>query len=99
MGAIAAKTTVSWSGTDDRSHGGPLVTRKNGYDVIACDVCGFRHVVPLPDPHELERTYREAYYTKEKPTFISHAGEDQEWAELGQRDRLEIFERLLPANR
>ncbi|HEY4264555.1 MAG TPA: class I SAM-dependent methyltransferase [Micropepsaceae bacterium] len=96
MGAIAAKTIISWSASDGASHDGPLISRKNGYDVIACDVCGFRHVVPLPDPDALERTYREAYYSEEKPTFLVHAGEDQEWAELAQRDRLESFERLLP---
>jgi 2-polyprenyl-3-methyl-5-hydroxy-6-metoxy-1,4-benzoquinol methylase len=99
MGAIAAKTNISWSGADGASHDGPLVTRSKGYDLIACDVCSFRHVVPLPDPHELERAYREAYYTEEKPTFLAHAGEDQEWAELAQRDRLESFERLLPQTR
>ena len=80
MGAIAAKTTISWSGLDGLSHDGPLVTRSKTYDVIACDVCGFRHVVPLPDARALEDAYREAYYTQEKPTFLAHAGEDQEWA-------------------
>jgi len=99
MGAIAAKTTISWNAADGTSHDGALVTRKDGYDVIACDVCGFRHVIPLPDPTALEQAYREAYYTVEKPTFLSHAGEDQEWAALAQRDRLESFERLLPAAR
>jgi 2-polyprenyl-3-methyl-5-hydroxy-6-metoxy-1,4-benzoquinol methylase len=99
MGAIAAKTTISWSASDGASHDGPLVTRQSGYDIIACEVCGFRHVIPLPDPVALERTYREAYYTEEKPTFLVHAGEDQEWAELAQRDRLESFEHLLPQTR
>jgi SAM-dependent methyltransferase len=99
MSAVVAKTTVSWTGSDGDDHDGPLVTRAKGYDVIDCAVCGFRHVLPLPDPAELERTYRESYYTDEKPTFIAHAGEDQEWAELTQRDRLESFERLLPPER
>ena len=99
MGAVAAKTTVSWTASDGGNHDGPLVTRAKGYDVIDCAVCGFRHALPLPDPAELERTYREAYYTQEKPTFLAYAGEDQDWAELAQRDRLESFERLLPSDR
>src|SRR4249919_2043065 len=94
MGALAAETVVAWN-----DHEGLLLTRAKGYDVIACALCGFRHVVPLPSPQELERAYREAYYTEEKPAFLSHAGEDQEWAELVQRDRLAIFETLLPADR
>ena len=58
MGAIAAKTTISWTGYDGSSHEGELITRSKDHDVIACDVCGFRHVIPLPDPSELERTRR-----------------------------------------
>ena len=99
MGATAAKTTISWTGFDDSSHKGELITRSKGHDVIACDVCGFHHVVPLPDPSELERAYREAYYTEEKPTFLARAAEDAEWASLSYRDRLESFEELLPAQR
>lgn len=99
MSATAAKTVVSWTGSDGGDHDGPLLTRTKGYDVIACAICGFRHVVPLPDPDELERAYRDAYYTQEKPTFLAHAGEDQEWAALASGDRLESFERLLPRER
>jgi SAM-dependent methyltransferase len=84
---------------EGRDHDGPLVTRARGYDVIACAVCGFRHVLPLPTPAELERTYRDAYYSEEKPNFLAHAGEDQEWAALAGRDRLESCEKLLPDNR
>ena len=99
MAASAAKTVISWTDESDHDHDGPLITRAHDYDVIACEVCGFRHVIPLPDPKSLENAYREAYYSEEKPTFLAHAGEDQEWASLSQRDRLESFETLLPASR
>lgn len=94
MGALAAETIVVWG-----DHEGPLVTRHKAHEVIACQCCGFRHVVPLPDPRELEAAYRENYYAQEKPTFLQHAGEDREWSELASRDRLEAFERLLPRDR
>src|SRR5450755_3673097 len=94
MGAEIAEIAIRW-----QAHEGPRVTRKNGFDIIHCALCGFRHAVPLPDPAALEREYRETYYAEEKPTFLAHAGEDQEWAELAQRDRLESFERLLPTAR
>src|SRR5579863_5085019 len=70
MGAFAARTVVSWTDFAGHDHDGPLITRTKGYDIIACAVCGFRHVVPLPDPAELERVYRQAYYSEEKPTFL-----------------------------
>jgi SAM-dependent methyltransferase len=98
MGALAVKTVVSWTDETGNDHDGPLVTRAKDHDIVACRMCGFRHVVPLPEAAALENAYREAYYAQEKPTFLSHAGEDQEWAALFQRDRLESFERILPAN-
>jgi 2-polyprenyl-3-methyl-5-hydroxy-6-metoxy-1,4-benzoquinol methylase len=99
LGASAAKTVISWTDHAGSDHDGPLITRVQDYDVIACDICGFRHVIPLPEPQSLERACREAYYSEEKPKFLAHAGEDQEWAEIFQRDRLESLEALLPASR
>ena len=90
-----ATSQIAWA-----DHEGVLVGRANGYDIIFCARCGFRHAVPLPDPAVMAKEYRETYYTEEKPTFLAHAGEDQAWAELAQTDRLEIFERILgPARR
>ena len=83
----------------DGAHNGPRVAQAKGHDIIDCFACGFRHVLPLPDAASLEQEYREKYYSDEKPNFIAHAGEDQDWFELAQNDRLAIFERLLGAER
>jgi len=95
MNALTAETVLSWTDHAGNDHSGTLVTKAKGHDVVDCFLCGFRHVMPLPDAAALERAYREAYYAEEKPNFIAHSGEDQEWAEMFQRDRLEIFERLI----
>ena len=92
MAVASAETHISW-----QAHEGPCVSRVKGFDIIHCEMCGFRHAVPLPDPREMEREYRETYYAEEKPTFLAHAGEDQQWAELAQADRLESFERIVGA--
>ena len=81
------------------AHNGRASLTAKGHDIIDCFACGFRHVLPLPDPASLEQEYREKYYADEKPTFIAHAGEDQVWFELAQNDRLTIFERLVGAGR
>jgi SAM-dependent methyltransferase len=94
MGIVAAETVIAW-----QSHEGLRISQAAGLDVIDCTMCGFRHVVPLPDSRALEAVYRENYYRDEKPTFLAHAGEDQDWAELAQNDRLDAFERLVPAQR
>lgn len=90
MGVATAETVIAW-----QAHEGLRVAVANGYDIIHCNLCGFRHVVPLPDPTTLAASYRENYYTETKPTFLLHASEDQDWAELAQNDRLDVFERLL----
>ncbi len=83
----------------DGHHNGPRIAHAKGHDIIDCFACGFRHVLPLPDPASLEQAYRENYYADEKPSFIAHAGEDQAWFELAQNDRLAIFEKILPSPR
>jgi 2-polyprenyl-3-methyl-5-hydroxy-6-metoxy-1,4-benzoquinol methylase len=83
----------------DGVHAGRRVASRAIHDIIDCQTCGFKHALPLPSATELERAYREDYYASEKPTFLMHAGEDQDWAQLAQTDRLEIFESLLPPDR
>jgi len=94
MDRTTAETTVSVDG-----HEGEVLARVGQHDIIACRICGFCHALPLPSPESLERAYREAYYTEEKPDFLARAGEDQDWAALAQTDRLEIFEKLLEPKR
>jgi SAM-dependent methyltransferase len=83
----------------DGPHNGPRIAAAKGHDIIDCFACGFRHALPLPDPAALEEEYRQNYYAEEKPTFIAHAGEDQDWFALAQVDRLDAFERRLGAGR
>ena len=94
MAIAAIEPNIAW-----QDHEGPRVAQTKGFDIIQCDVCGFRHILPLPDELKLERAYRELYYSEEKPAFLTHAGEDQDWAELAQIDRLEIFENILGRDR
>lgn len=80
---------------EDGAHSGPVVDVSGPHSVIDCAACGFRHVTPLPDGGALESEYRERYYSEAKPSFLAHAAEDQEWAEIAQRDRLELMARIL----
>jgi SAM-dependent methyltransferase len=81
------------------SHRGPRIAHAKGHDIIDCECCGFKHVLPLPDPAGLAREYAENYYADEKPDFIARAREDQAWFEIAQTDRLELFEKLLGPGR
>jgi len=84
----------SWQG-----HRGRFLDAKNGFDVIACEACGFAHAVPLPTAAELETVYREDYYRTEKSNYLTFAREDEAWLRLSFGDRYARFEELLPQDR
>jgi SAM-dependent methyltransferase len=69
------------------------------FDVIDCDVCAFKHVVPIPTAEELERVFREEYYSQDKPLYLSGTCEELDWWYLVHRDRYDTFEAHLPATR
>lgn len=84
---------IDWSG-----HRGELVESRNGFDIIECEVCGFKHTIPIPTEQELEIAYSHEYYTQEKPLYIERYQEDLDWWNLVYTQRYEIFEKFLPAS-
>lgn len=80
-------------------HSGPVVDTVGDYDVVDCGACGFRHVLPLPDPAELERIYFENYFSETKPGYLELQQEDAEWWRLVHGDRYATFEEILPGDR
>ncbi len=48
---------------------------REGHRVVECEVCGYRHLHPLPEDAELEAFYREHYH-KEKPHIAYHLVDD-----------------------
>jgi SAM-dependent methyltransferase len=80
-------------------HTGKVIDRANGYDVIECEGCGFRHVVPIPDPAQLKKIYEEEYYSTEKPDYFKNYEEDGDWWNLSYDDRFDFFEANLSADR
>jgi 2-polyprenyl-3-methyl-5-hydroxy-6-metoxy-1,4-benzoquinol methylase len=98
--SLAADEATSHAGSREwQSHRGEFLDRKNGFDVINCQTCGFAHVVPLPSVEELEEVYRENYYQSEKPCYLAYAREDETWHQMSFGDRYALFEGLLRADR
>lgn len=92
---MTAATHKSTPLANDGTHRGAIIDRVNGFDIVACETCGFRHVLPLPTQKEQRAAYEEAYYRDEKPTYLTRAREDAEWSRLAWDDRLSLFEDLL----
>lgn len=80
-------------------HQGSVLDRAGGHTVIACETCGFAHVVPLPDEPALAALYTQSYYAETKPDYLVRAREDEPWARLGFDDRLDLLEAHLPEKR
>lgn len=78
-----------------KQHCGVVVECKNGYQIIDCTHCGFKHIIPIPSDKELKRIYLQEYYTTEKPHYIERNLEDQEWWKTVYDGRLRAFESLL----
>lgn len=81
------------------SHTGKVIDRANGFDIIECEECGFRHILPIPDPGRLKKIYEDEYYSTEKPDYFKHYEEDGEWWKLCYDDRYDYFENNLPSDR
>ena len=77
------------------NHEGDILYTKNGYDIILCKICGFKHIIPIPDEPELTQIYKEDYYSVEKPLYIERMEKDKEWWDLVYSDRYDIFEQYL----
>lgn len=75
-----------------RDHRGHTLDTINGFDVIACEACGFVHVLPLPTEAELRQLYAETYYTETKPKYITEYEEDRAWWDMVYAERLSLAE-------
>lgn len=82
-----------------QNHEGVILHSVNEFDIIKCENCGFKHIIPIPKVEELDTIYREKYYSSEKPFYIERMKEDLEWWNIVYQDRYESFEEYLPANR
>ena len=62
-----------------KQHKGKVLDKKNGFSVIECASCGFKHISPLPSGKEIAQLYKKDFYSKEKPNYFKNAKEDFLW--------------------
>ncbi|MCJ9430319.1 class I SAM-dependent methyltransferase [Kordiimonas marina] len=85
-----------WNDAAYGRHAGLVVSSRDGADVIACETCGFKHIVPLPDQTKLKEFYEQAFYQSEKPDYLNRNQEDLDWRTLEFTDRFLETEAVLP---
>ena len=74
---------------------GDIVDRVNNFDIIDCELCQFKHIIPFPDEKEIDTIYSKEYYSSEKPTYITRMEEDLDWWNIAYDDRYDSFEKIL----
>lgn len=78
-----------------QDHAGEAVATANGFDVIDCRQCRFKHVIPIPNEAALAQAYQHDYYTQEKPLYLERYREDLDWWNMVYAERFEILEQHL----
>ncbi|WP_027723102.1 class I SAM-dependent methyltransferase [Maridesulfovibrio zosterae] len=76
-------------------HSGMVLHSAEGFDVIDCESCGFKHIIPIPNEDELREIYKHDYHVRVKPLMLQHQLEDQSWLDATNEARLETIERML----
>lgn len=84
-----------WNDADYGNHAGAVVVSQGELDVIDCQCCGFRHVVPLPSAEVLKAFYEQEFYQSEKPDYLNRNQEDNDWRTLEFGDRYDEVEAVL----
>jgi 2-polyprenyl-3-methyl-5-hydroxy-6-metoxy-1,4-benzoquinol methylase len=82
-----------------QGHMGEALCAKESFDVIDCEKCTYKHIIPIPTDEELIKVYEDEYYSEEKPLYIERMKEDLEWWNLSYDDRYDSFEELLDKDR
>ena len=62
-----------------KTHSGKVVDEKEGFSIIECTSCGFKHIDPLLSEQELAEFYKHDFYNKERPNYFKETQEDLAW--------------------
>ena len=81
-----------------KNHKGIILDTINGFEVIECEGCGFKHVVPLPTEKETARYYSTQFHAK-RPLYIDGLRKDLEWWRMTYAEQYTLFEKYLPVHR
>lgn len=77
------------------THQGATLSTGNGYEVIDCRACGFKHINPIPTREDLESIYPKEYYATENPGWIKKTLSEIDYWNLVYDDRYDVLERFV----
>jgi len=84
-----------WTDSNGVVHKGKLEGNLDCFEIIHCQLCDFKHAIPLPTLEELANVYSDEYYSIEKPLYIQNYVEDKEWWDVTYKQRFDLFDSYL----
>jgi len=71
-------------------HKGKVVAEKENFKIIDCEICGFKHLDPIPSKEKIKEYYERQYYQEKIPKLLDPQKEAKElrWSTLKYRDSL-----------
>lgn len=78
-------------------HKGKVVAKDGKLKIIDCELCGFKHLDPIPSKEEIQKYYEKQYYHEKNPKLLDYEKETKEiqWSNLWYRDRLSILNKYI----
>ena len=95
----AAVKNIAERLADVSTHYGPVLANVDGFDVIDCQACGFRHIDPLFSTEQLRKFYESEFYESERPDYFERMEADREWWMLRYHHYYELLEAQAPGRR
>jgi SAM-dependent methyltransferase len=86
---------IKWTDNLQITHHGEIILSKDGFDVIECSSCGFKHIVPFADETTTEEFYSDKFYNEEKDNYISNHQKDMDWWLIEHNEKYDLFEEYL----
>jgi 2-polyprenyl-3-methyl-5-hydroxy-6-metoxy-1,4-benzoquinol methylase len=75
----------------EKSHNGIFIDKVDKCGIMKCNVCGFKHLDPIPSTKELDDFYKAQYYGSHKSEYISQDNRDIYFLNISFQDRLRVF--------
>lgn len=78
-----------------QKHNGVVLDSVKGFDVIECEICGFKHIIPIPKQDDLCNYYHTEFVGR-RPKLIDRIKEDFDWWKIIYTEKYSLFESFLP---
>lgn len=83
----------SWVGSDGVLHEGKCLGSKDEFQVIDCEACGFKHVIPIPTEDFLKTYYQDHWVENRPAEFYEKVESDFEWQKKFYDEKYDVFDR------